>query len=163
VANIAFTTIAGNDSVTGLGSNSNGGSGGTILATAIVGPVSGDNCSGTPASLGFNYADGSCSFANQQASDVNNGGPALLGPLADNGGPTRTLLPAEGSPILDRVELGAGACDEAPLDQRDITRPQGDLCDTGAVEREVVDPGPEPPAQEPPAAEPVAATPTFTG
>jgi hypothetical protein len=61
------------------------------------------------------------------------------------------------------VDTGPGACDEAPVDQRDITRPQGDLCDTGAVEREVVEPGPEPPAPEPPAADPVAATPTFTG
>ncbi|MEZ5209162.1 MAG: choice-of-anchor Q domain-containing protein [Acidimicrobiales bacterium] len=53
-----------------------------------------------------------------------------LGPLADNGGPTLTRLPAPGSPLLDRA---VGTC--GPADQRGLPRPQGPACDTGAVER----------------------------
>lgn len=58
-----------------------------------------------------------------------------LGPLADNGGPTRTLRPLAGSPLLDRVPAGAG-CNNQGLttDQRGVPRPQGTLCDIGAVE-----------------------------
>lgn len=58
-----------------------------------------------------------------------------LGPLADNGGPTRTLRPLAGSLLLDRVPAGAG-CNNQGLttDQRGVPRPQGTLCDIGAVE-----------------------------
>lgn len=49
-----------------------------------------------------------------------------LGPLADNGGPTRTMLPGAGSPAL-----GAGA-DCPSADQRG--EPRGAACDLGAVE-----------------------------
>jgi hypothetical protein len=167
VASIRFATIADNSSVTGIGSNLNGGSGGTVLATVVAEPNGGDNCSGTPDSEGFNYADETCFWSGGDATDENAGGPALLGALADNGGPTRTLLPAAGSPLLDRVDLGANACDEAPEDQRDVARPQGAECDTGAVEVEVDDPGPGPgpgPEPEPPVdVGPVSGAPAFTG
>jgi CSLREA domain-containing protein len=52
----------------------------------------------------------------------------MLGPLADNGGPTLTALPLAGSPLID----SAGACSGA--DQRGVGRPQGAACDRGAVE-----------------------------
>jgi hypothetical protein len=51
---------------------------------------------------------------------------ALLGPLADHGGPTLTILPAPGSPAL---ELGR---DCPPVDQRGV--PRRDPCTSGAVE-----------------------------
>jgi len=61
---------------------------------------------------------------------------ARLGPLADNGGPTMTHVPATGSPVLDH-----GAAAGCPAtDQRGETRPtdaDGDgtaVCDIGAVE-----------------------------
>ena len=58
------------------------------------------------------------------------GGDAKLGALADNGGPTRTMMPSSGSPAIDAVP-----CTNAPAtDQRGITRPQGASCDIGAVE-----------------------------
>jgi hypothetical protein len=56
----------------------------------------------------------------------------LLGPPANNGGPTLTLLPGAGSPALDRVPSGTVAC--KPVDQRGVSRPQGSACDIGAVE-----------------------------
>ena len=57
MAHLAFVTIADNASTTGIGSNLNGGSGGTIAATVVSEPNGGDNCSCTPDSLGYNYAD----------------------------------------------------------------------------------------------------------
>ena len=69
--------------------------------------------------------DGSC---NPTASDQSFT-DALLGPLADNGGPTSTHALGAGSPAID----AAGPCASA-VDQRGITRPQGAGCDAGAYE-----------------------------
>ena len=72
----------------------------------------------------------------------------MLGPLQDNGGPTWTHMPLEGSPVIDRgiclstsIPLPEGL-QLAPIltDQRGVRRPiDGDqdgvmLCDIGAVE-----------------------------
>jgi hypothetical protein len=58
------------------------------------------------------------------------GGDPELGALADNGGPTQTMLPLVGSPAID-----AGDDANCPAtDQRGVSRPQGAHCDTGAVE-----------------------------
>ncbi|MCB1261950.1 MAG: hypothetical protein KDB33_16420, partial [Acidimicrobiales bacterium] len=73
-------------------------------------------------------SDGTCGL--DEASDLSGVGDVGLGPLADNGGPTLTRLPAPGSPLLDRA---VGTC--GPADQRGLPRPQGPACDTGAVER----------------------------
>lgn len=56
-------------------------------------------------------------------------GDPKLGPLANNGGPTRTHLPLHGSPLIDAIPSF-----EAESDQRGIPRPQGDALDIGAVE-----------------------------
>ncbi len=52
----------------------------------------------------------------------------LLGPLADNGGPTDTHALLAGSPALD----AGGICPST--DQRGVARPQGPACDIGAFE-----------------------------
>ena len=70
-------------------------------------------------------ADASCNPGGDDQSEID----ALLGPLADNGGPTLTHVPAAASPAVDAV---TGAC--AATDQRGIVRPQGPACDSGAVE-----------------------------
>ena len=55
-----------------------------------------------------------------------------LGPLAVNGGPTQTMLPAIGSPVID-----AGDNTGAPsTDQRGLPRPVNGVTDIGAVERQ---------------------------
>lgn len=54
-----------------------------------------------------------------------------LGPLADNGGPTKTLKPGAGSPALDRIPAGLGC---PATDQRGAVRPSGAGCDVGAFE-----------------------------
>lgn len=54
-----------------------------------------------------------------------------LAPLADNGGPTQTRLPGDGSVLL-------GAAQQTPtaaLDQRGVARPAGPGSDIGAVEQ----------------------------
>ncbi len=88
------------------------------------------NCNGDDAtSLGYNLADdASCGFFATGDLVV---ADAMLGPLADKGGPTDThdLLP--GSPAID---AGSPACPPPATDQRGVARPQGAACDIGAVE-----------------------------
>ncbi len=61
-------------------------------------------------------------------------GDPLLAALADNGGPTWTMLPAAGSPALD-----AATCSAGDTDQRGVARPTG-ACAIGAVERQAITP-----------------------
>lgn len=139
-ANLYYTTIGYN-------------AGGNLEQTALEGYVDnfrqrisisrsvltgGANCAinGVPGPLPhfvsnqYNLSDDfTCDFFLTQTGDSNNTEP-LLGPLADNGGLTYTHLPQEDSPLVD-----AAACSFDFLsDQRRIGRPQGGLCDIGAVE-----------------------------
>jgi len=78
---------------------------------------------------GYNLErDESCGLTG--ATDQQNTDP-LLGPLADNGGPTQTHLPQTDSPVIDVIP------DDCPAtDQRGLARPRGAACDMGAVEVE---------------------------
>jgi CSLREA domain-containing protein len=80
-------------------------------------------------SAGHNLdSDGSCFLT--AAGDLPKHNP-LLGPLADNGGPTDTQALLSGSPAIN-----AGAADGCPqYDQRGVPRPHGAGCDIGAYER----------------------------
>jgi Right handed beta helix region len=123
------------------------------------------NCLAKTTSHGYNYSDdGLCGFT--APTDRENAAPPQLGPLAANGGPTPTLLPEPGSPLIDAIPIGSCQADGAAgitNDQRGVTRPQGSGCDIGAVEVEVPVP-PVPPAPPlPTPAAPVAITPRFTG
>jgi uncharacterized repeat protein (TIGR01451 family) len=94
---------------------------------------------GTIASRGFNIdGDGSCRLVS--TGDRSRTDP-MLGPLADNGGPTPTHALLPGSPAIDR-----GSNQECPEnDQRGFPRPEdGNLdgamvCDIGAVEQLIED------------------------
>lgn len=94
-----------------------------------------DNCYGTMTSLGHNIAgDASCALA---GIGDRNGIDPLLGPLANNGGPTQTHAPLPGSPAIDAVPLAdCTNASGAPLatDQRGVARPQGAACDIGSVD-----------------------------
>jgi beta-glucanase (GH16 family) len=107
------------------------------FANTLLAGNSGDQCFYAPfgsgvvtlTSLGHNLmTDTSCFPA---ASDLVVG-DALIGPLADNGGPTPTHALLDGSPALDAAD--AAAC--PPTDQRGVRRPQGAGCDIGAFERQ---------------------------
>ena len=99
----------------------------TIVAGS-VGPLCGAGTLGIFSSSGHNLSeDSSCNFVD--ADDQENTDP-LLGPLADNGGPTLTRALLDGSPAID-----AGDDASAPAtDQRGVARPQGPQSDIGAYE-----------------------------
>jgi CSLREA domain-containing protein len=89
-----------------------------------------------PSSLGYNIAgDNSCALS--AASDRNATDPQL-GPLGDNGGPTPTHAPLNGSPAIDAIPI---ANCSLTVDQRGISRPQRAACDIGAVEAAPTVPG----------------------
>jgi hypothetical protein len=147
IVNFATTTIIAST----ISGNTNGGinivdqSGApTItLGATIVADNSGYNCLGSAASLvsaGYNLTNDktgkACEFT--AATDRVNKKP-LLGHLAKNGGPTKTLLPAAGGPADDVISKtttlrGVPVC--AGTDQRGVARPgPGDTrCTVGAVE-----------------------------
>jgi hypothetical protein len=57
----------------------------------------------------------------------------VVGPLAENGGPTKTHALLAGSPA---IEGATQACAAIQVDQRYVARPQGTYCDIGAFEFE---------------------------
>jgi hypothetical protein len=148
VLTITNSTISGNaEGILGAGGNStlnfvtianNEVFGIELLANATIGnsilsaPSGGQNVSGgTLTSLGNNISsDASVAAAFTQPGDRNSTDP-MIGPLADNGGPTRTHALLPGSPAIDAAGTGAGV---PATDQRGVARPQGTAADVGAFE-----------------------------
>lgn len=98
-----------------------------------------DDCAGAITSGGYNLIERAeaCFITGDLSGNVL-GLPAMVGPLAMNGGPTETHALLPGSPALDAGNpiLPGGAppaC--AATDQRAVGRPHGDGCDLGAVEQ----------------------------
>jgi predicted outer membrane repeat protein len=92
--------------------------------TIIANTVSDGNCEGAPITDGggnLSWPDSTCPGANLDP---------MLGPLADNGGPTQTVALLSGSPAID----AAVDANCPPTDQRGVPRPQGAHCDIGAFE-----------------------------
>ena len=139
------TTISGNTAPDGAGIAADQGLAtvrGTTVAQNAGGPdVRGaiaahasivGSCAGAIGSLGANAsADPACALERTA--------PLQLGPLADHGGATATMVPAPGSPAVDADP----SCAAGAVDQRGLARPQGVACDAGAVE--VPAPGVAPP------------------
>lgn len=101
----------------------------------------GYNLLGNPTGCGFTPADGDLTGNETQAIDP------LLGPLGDNGGPTRTHLLLTGSPAIDvgNPDTPTGEIPNCMVaDQRGDVRPQDGngngaaRCDIGALERTAV-------------------------
>jgi CSLREA domain-containing protein len=77
--------------------------------------------------------DGSCGLSGSDQPRVY----PLLGPLADNGGPTFTHGLLAGSPAIDMgspAVPGSGGTACEATDQRGVARPDGPRCDVGAFE-----------------------------
>ncbi len=87
---------------------------------------------GNVISHGGNIAtDGTCGLG---AGDQSATAP-MLHPLADNGGPAPTRLPAIGSSAIDAIALGSDRCvAPVPDDARGQPRAIGAGCDAGAIE-----------------------------
>lgn len=102
----------------------------TLKNTLLKKGVNGTNCfsfGGVPGDHSLSDDD-TCGFVSSGGAD--NVTDLLLGPLADNGGPTLTHLPQPGSRAIDNgTSTGV-----PPTDQRDIKRPQFLATDVGAVE-----------------------------
>ena len=142
---ILRSTIA--DNVADADANGSGDGGGIVAPSAVIelqdSILAGNldtggeapDCTGPLVSRGHNVVGVTtgCALAPSASDHV---GPALLGPLAANGGPTATHLPLPGSPAIDAAD--PASCG-AP-DQRGLQRPvdgNGDTiaaCDAGAVE-----------------------------
>jgi hypothetical protein len=136
---LTASTLSGNQA--GVGANFDGNAANPIdfANTILANPQGGgDNCDGTPTSLGYNLAsDSSCALT---GTGDQQGANPMLNPLGDNGGPTETMPPMTGSPAIDK-----GFAFGLTIDQRGETRPidfcatiapavGGDDSDIGAVE-----------------------------
>jgi hypothetical protein len=129
--------IAGSGNVPGNGGAvgaSDGGnlanSGGflTLLGTILTAAASGNNSFGDLTDAGYNLSsDSVSSFGGTSLQNIN----PRLGPLALNGGPTRTMALLAGSPAVDQVPPDFSP----PTDQRGFPRPINGAGDIGSFER----------------------------
>ena len=131
---VSNSTLSGNSATQsggGLGMNA-----GTVSLknTIVANSPSGGNCVGTITNGGYNLdSDGSCGFGTTNHSlsgTMDNPLNPQLGPLANNGGPTKTHALLEGSPAIDKGVAVAGIT----TDQRGVARPQGPAPDIGSFE-----------------------------
>jgi hypothetical protein len=150
---LVYSTVVANQALAGANIGGRGlESFGSVIA---LGTGGGEDCF-VPfiSSNGYNFVgDDSCEF--DQPTDILNGGDPLVGLLGPNGGPTPTMLPLTGSPLIDGIPIPNCFDDSASLvttDQRGVTRPQINGCDIGSVEVEL-----------PPEVVPVPVEPSFTG
>jgi S-layer homology domain len=131
---ITSNTIAGNTAIGG-GGIYKGGGGSETVENNILANNGGENCyAGLINNDGNNLDSGnSCGFGSNNGS-MSNTDP-MLGPLANNGGPTQTMALLPGSPAIDAGNTSF--CSSSPVngvDQRGMSRPQGGGCDIGAYE-----------------------------
>jgi hypothetical protein len=137
ILTLTNVTMSGNTAscTSGCGSGPGGGlANGSFIApptlmNTIIANNTGGNCSVPLAPGGHNLDSGNtCGFTGP--GDLRNIDP-LLGPLANNGGPTQTHALLPGSPAID---AGSPDCPPPATDQRGVSRPQGAACDIGAFE-----------------------------
>ena len=105
----------------------------------------GQDCAGTMSSRGYNLVQQRQACTAVRGNGDSTGRDPLLGALGGNGGPTQTLLPSAGSPLVDAgspATPGSSAADACTtVEQRGVRRSvdgNGDgvaRCDIGAVER----------------------------
>ncbi|MCL4785375.1 MAG: hypothetical protein KJ070_01075 [Verrucomicrobia bacterium] len=103
----------------------------TLLNSCVAGnsAYTGSDLTGAFVSSGHNLIGNNEGATNLSILDLQNV-PANLGPLQDNGGPTLTCAPLQGSPAIDN----ANSTGAPGTDQRGVPRPQGAVVDIGALE-----------------------------
>lgn len=134
LVNVTIADNRGGDDVGGIEADDAVSVKNTIIARNQGGESDPDDCEGPGniTSNGNNLESGSdCGFT--ASGDIQNGDPKL-GPLADNGGPTRTHALLPGSQAI-----AAGDNSACPAtDQRGAARPGGSVCDIGAFEADAL-------------------------
>ncbi|MDQ2980776.1 MAG: PASTA domain-containing protein [Actinomycetota bacterium] len=113
-------SFAGNPGAAGTGG---GASAGTLKNTIVANNTPANCATVTNGGNNLSFPDISCVGLNADPK---------LGPLADNGGPTKTRALGAGSAALDKVPATGANC--TATDQRSVTRPRGTACDIGAYE-----------------------------
>lgn len=148
---LRHTTITGNTADSdrdGPGVSQGGGltwrfGGGFVVQSSLIagntdqGASSADDCLGDDSyysSNGYNLVGAGTGCPVNGTSDRTTS-DARLGPLQDNGGPTRTHAVFFDSPAAEVIPSGTNGCGTTfTTDQRGAVRPGGGLCDVGAYE-----------------------------
>ncbi|MBN9118617.1 MAG: Ig-like domain repeat protein [Planctomycetes bacterium] len=155
---VAQSTLAGNTANEGGGAvfavaDAGGGSGysggnvGVALTNSILADTAGSAADFASAALGGatrtfsgtnNLIEANAGSGNGFTGGIASSADPLLGPLANNGGPTQTLAPSPGSPAVD---AGSNALIPAGVstDQRGFGRTVNTTADIGAVEMQPVE------------------------
>ena len=121
---LVYVTVANNTSGSGTGANLDGNDDGATTFTSFGSVVAlplggGTNCHNlSTTSHGYNWdTDGTCGF-DPAPGDHSDAGNPNLGALANNGGPTNTLLPLTGSGLIDAIPVSACQSDGAARNTR---------------------------------------------
>ena len=137
---IASATIVGNSTQFSGGNGIYAKAGTPVLnSTIVANNVNVANNAGSQDLLGsfkVNFSDvkkkGTATFVAGSGNNLADGTDPSLGPLAANGGPTQSLLPNAGSPVLDTADTAI----LSGVDQRGLPRVVSNHADVGAVERQ---------------------------
>lgn len=139
ILNLYHSTIANNTSVTANGGGLSNASAMTNLKSTIVaGNTAGGSapeCLGAMTSQGYNLISNTASCGLVSTTGDVTDLDARLGPLANNGGATKTHALLPGSPAIDQIPVSTNGCGTTlTADQRGVIRPIGPKCDMGAYE-----------------------------
>ena len=109
-----------------------------VTATILANNTASGSASGCDGTIhtdgGYNISDDStCGFTATGSVNSSTTLDASLGALADNGGPTKTILPSAPSPVIGAIPSGtAGLC--PTTDQRGVALAAGVNCSIGSVQ-----------------------------
>jgi len=134
---IAYATIVGNTASFGAGVYNDGGGNATLtIARSIVSGNTTGNCDGVLQTGGYNLSNGTgCGSVFVGTGDLINQ-TLNMGALANNGGPTLTMLPQAGNPAIDHIPHASCVqhYDQRGYARTPATLPASSNCDSGAVE-----------------------------
>lgn len=139
------STLVGNSASDGgaVATENNGGTGtATLVATIVAASGGANDCFGPVTDAGYNIDDdGTCGFTATGSISKSSALDGSLGDLADNGGPTQTIVPTPGSPAAGVIPLSTTVTISAAsyqlcstTDQRGVA--SSGTCTVGAVQVE---------------------------